>query len=63
MMTKDKLNRLQIVKDKCISLINNTDKLELTYKRLRINNISDQIKLQEVKVGYRLVNKLLPNKN
>ena len=62
MMTKDKVNRLQKVQDKCISLINNTEKLELTYKRLRINNISDQIKLQEVKVGYRLVNKLLPNK-
>ena len=62
MMTKDKLQRLQLIQDKCISLIIKTGALEHRYKKLKINKLSEQIKLQEIKVGYRLVNNLLPNK-
>ena len=62
MMTKDKLQQLQLIQDKCISLIIKTDTLEHKYNKLKINKLSEQIKLQEIKVGYRLVNKLLPNK-
>ena len=61
-MTKDKLQRLQLIQDKCISLIIKTGTLEHRYKKLKINKLSEQIKLQEIKVFYRLVNNLLPNK-
>ena len=62
MTIKDKLHQLQLVQDKCISLINHTGTLKHRYKKLKIKKLSEQIKLQEIKVGYRLVNKLLPNK-
>ena len=62
MMTKDKLQRLQLIQDKCINLITKIGTLEHKYKKLKINKLTEQIKQQEIKVGYRLVNKLLPNK-
>ena len=36
--------------------------MKINIKKLKINNLTEQIKLQEIKVGYRLVNNLLPNK-
>ena len=62
MITKDKLQCLQLIQDKCINLITKTDTLDHKYKKLRIKKLPKQIKLQEIKVGYRLVNNLLPNK-
>ena len=62
MMTKEKLQRLQLIQDKCINLITKIGTLEHKYKKLKINKLTEQIKQQEIKVGYRLVNKLLPNK-
>ena len=62
MITKDKLQRLQFIQDRCIKLIPKTGTLTNKYKKLKINKLTEQIKLQEIKVGYRLVNNLLPNK-
>ena len=59
MMTKDKLHRLQLIQDKCINLIIKIGTLEHKYKKLKINKLSEQIKLQEIKVGYRLVNEFI----
>ena len=62
MITKDKLQRLQLIQDRCIKLIAKTGTLTNKYKKLKIKKLTEQIKLQEIKVGYRLVNNLLPNK-
>ena len=62
MTTIDNLNRLQTIQNKCISLISKNKNIESAYKRLNIYKINNLIKLQEIKVCYRLVNKLLPNK-
>ena len=46
MVTKDKLKRLQLIQDKCIRLIVKTGTLENKYRKLKILNLSEQIKLK-----------------
>ena len=62
MTTKDNLNRLQTLQNKCVELISKDKKIDTKFKNLKIYKIKELIKLQEIKVSYRLVNKQLPNK-
>ena len=62
MTSKDNLNRLQMLQNKCVELIGKNKKIEAIYKSYKIFKIKELIKLQEIKVGYRLVKKQLPNK-
>ena len=62
MPTKDNLNRIQMIQNRCIEIISRNKKLEESFKKLKILKIKELIKLQEIKVGYRLINKQLPNK-
>ena len=62
MTTKDNLNRMQSIQNKCIEIISRNKNIEDSFKKLKIAKINELIKLQEIKIGYRLLNKLLPNK-
>ena len=46
----------------CIEIISKNKNIEDSFKKLKIAKINELIKLQEIKIGYRLLNKLLPNK-
>ena len=50
------------VQNKCVEIISGNKSTELNYENLKILNIKELIKMQEIKVGYRLINKMLPNK-
>ena len=62
MTTQDNLSRIQLVQNKCVEIISKNKNTELNYKNLKILKIKELIKMQEIKVGYRLINNLLPNK-
>ena len=62
MTTKDNLNRMQLIQNKCIEIIRRNKNIEDNFKKLKIAKINELIKLQEITIGYRLLNKLLPNK-
>ena len=62
MTTKDNLNRIQLIQNKCIEIISKNKNIESSFKKLKIAKINELIKLQEIKIGYRLLNKQLPNK-
>ena len=62
MTRQDNLLRVQSVQNKCIEIISRNKSTELNYETLKILKIKELIKMQEIKVGYRLINKMLPNK-
>ena len=62
MTTKDNLNRIQSLQNKYIEVICKNKNIETSFAMLRIPKIKELIKLQEIKIGYRLINKQLPNK-
>ena len=62
MTTKDNLNRIQLLQNKCIDVISKDKNIETSFTKLKIPKIKELIKLQEIKIGYRLINKQLPNK-
>ena len=62
MTTKDSLNRIQLIQNKCIEVIGKNKNIESSFIKLKIPKIKELIKLQEIKIGYRLINKQLPNK-
>ena len=62
MTTQNNLLRVQSVQNKCVELISKNKNTELNYEKLKILKIKDLIRMQEIKVGYRLINKMLPNK-
>ena len=62
MTTPDNLLRIQSVQNKCVEIISKNKNTDLKYKNLKILKIKELIKLQEIEVGYRLINNLLPNK-
>ena len=57
MTTKENLNRMQMIQNKCIEIICNNKNIEHSFKKLKIPKIKELIKLQEIKIGYRLINK------
>ena len=62
MTTQDNLSHVQLVQNKCVEIISRNKSTDLNYENLKILKIKELIKMQEIKVGYRLINKLLPNK-
>ena len=60
--SKDNLNGIQTIQNKCVEMISKNKNTDSGFKDMKIYKIKDLITLQEIKVGYRLVNKLLPNK-
>ena len=62
MTTKDNLNRIQSLQNKCIDIISKDKNIETSFTKLKIPKVKELIKLQEIKIGYRLINKQLPNK-
>ena len=62
MTTKDNLNRIQSIQNKCIEILSKNKNIEKSFKKLKIPKINELMKLQEIKIGYRLINKQLPNK-
>ena len=62
MTAQNNLLRVQSVQNKCVEIISRNKNTELNYEKLKILKIKELIKMQEIKVGYRLINKMLPNK-
>ena len=62
MTTQNNLLHVQFVQNKCVEIISRNKSTELNYKKLKILKIKELIKMQEKKVGYRLINNMLPNK-
>ena len=62
MTRQNNLLHVQSVQNKCVEIISGNKSTELNYENLKILNIKELIKMQEIKVGYRLINKMLPNK-
>ena len=62
MTTKDNINTIQAIQNKCVDIISKIKNTESGFREMKIYKIMELIKLQEIKIGYRLVNKLLPNK-
>ena len=62
MTRQNNLLRVQSVQNKCVEIISGNKNTELNFKSQKILNIKELIKMQEIKVGYRLINKMLPNK-
>ena len=62
MTTQNNLLHVQLVQNKCVEIICSNKSTELNYKKLKIRKIKELIKMQEIKVCYRLINNMLPNK-
>ena len=62
MTRQNNLLRVQSVQNKCVEIIGGNKNSESNFKSQKILNIKELIKMQEIKVGYRLINKMLPNK-
>ena len=62
MTTQNNLLRVQSLQNKCVEIISRNKSTELNYEKLKILKIKELIKMQEIKVGYRLINKMLPSK-
>ena len=60
MCKKIDLNHLQNAQDKCIKLLNPKQTKEEIYNNNKILTISQLITLEEIKLGYKITNKLLP---
>ena len=59
---KSDLVRLTRTQNKCVKLIEPRLDLNTTYRKHKIMKIDELIKLEEIKFGYRQINKLLPNR-
>ena len=62
MTTQNNLLHIQSVQNKCVEIISRNKSTELNYEKLKILKIKELIKMQEIKVDYRLINKMLPSK-
>ena len=59
---KSDLTRITKAQNKCVKLIDPSLNLPQIYKKYKILKFSQLIKLEEIKLGYRQINKLLPSK-
>ena len=59
---KGDLVRLSKTQNKCVKLIEPRLDLNTIYRKHKILRIDELIKLEEIKFGYKQINKLLPNK-
>ena len=62
MTRQNNLLHVQSVQNKCVEIISRNKSTELNYENRKILKIKELIKMQEIKVSYRLINKMLPNK-
>ena len=60
MVTKEVLNKIQKVQNYCMSMIQPNQNIKTTAKKEKILNISSLIRLEHLKLGYRMLNKSLP---
>ena len=60
MCKKIDLNRLQKAQDKCIKLLNPKQNKEENYSKNKILTLPQLIRLEEIKLGYKITNKMLP---
>ena len=59
---KGDLARLSKTQNKCVKLIEPRSDLNTIYSKHKILKLDELIKLEEIKFGYKQINKLLPNK-
>ena len=59
MLTKSQLNRLQKLQDSAIQLIDQHKELKNIYSNQKVPNLVKLIRLEQQKLGYHLINKLL----
>ena len=59
---KGDLTRLSKIQNKCVKLIEPRLDVNTIYKKHKILRIDELIRLEEIKFGYKQINKLLPNK-
>ena len=59
-LCQSKINKLQKLQNKCVQLIDKNKVLHLIYKNERILRIKEIIRLENIKLGYRKINNLLP---
>ena len=62
MSTKEILNKIQKVQNYCMSMIQPNQNIKITAKKEKILNISSLIRLEHLKLGYRMLHKSLPPK-
>ena len=62
MVPKEALNIIQKVQNKCLLMIDQTQKIAITSRKENILNINSLIRLEHLKLFYRLMNKSLPPK-
>ena len=60
MVTKEVLNKIQKVQNYCMSMIQPNQNIKITAKKEKILNISSLIRLEHLKLGYRMLHKSLP---
>ena len=60
MVTKEVLNKLQRVQNYCLTMIQPSQNITITAKKEKILNISSLIRLEHLKLGYRVLHKTLP---
>ena len=60
MVTKEVLNKIQKFQNYCVSMIQPNQNIRTTAKKEKILNISSLIRLEHLKLGYRMLNKSLP---
>ena len=60
MVTKEVLNKIQKVQNYCLSMIQPNQNIKITAKKEKILNITSLIRLEHLKLGYRMLHKSLP---
>ena len=60
--SEEQLSKLQKIQMKCLKYINPKEKVEQLHYKLKILTIKDMIQLANWKFGYKLANRLLPNR-
>ena len=60
MIKKEHLTKLQKLQNRCISLISNNDASTKVYQSLKIMKVKDIIKLQNLKLGFKVQHSQLP---
>ena len=60
MVTKEILNKIQKVQNYCMAIIQPNQNIKITAKKEKFLNISSLIRLEHLKLGYRMLHKSLP---
>ena len=63
MVTKEVLNKIQKSQNYCMSMIQPNQNIKITAKKEKILNISSLIRLEHLKLGYRMLHNPYPHKS